>query len=79
MVTVFRESGLRFVIYRDDHSPAHVHVFGDGATKITLGAEGETPEVVRTAGAKANEVRKALQIVIEQRTMLMVKWEEFHG
>jgi hypothetical protein len=79
MVTIFRESGLRFVIYLDDHPPAHVHVFGDGATKIELGAEDGTPEVVRTAGTKTSEVTKALRIVIEQRAVLMEKWEEFHG
>ena len=42
MVTIHRASGLRVVIYVDDHEPAHVHVFGDGAAKIDLaGASGE--------------------------------------
>jgi len=36
MVTVFRAHGLRVVIFVDDHLPAHVHVFGDGQTKINL-------------------------------------------
>jgi len=41
MVTVHRARGLRFVIFVDDHEPAHVHVFGDGQAKIDLiGAEG---------------------------------------
>lgn len=79
MVTVLRESGLRVVIYLDDHPPAHVHVFGDGSTKIALGADGGTPAVIRTAGAKDNEVMKALLIVIEHRAFLMEKWKEFHG
>ena len=32
MVTVLREAGMRFVIYTDDHEPAHTHVYGDGET-----------------------------------------------
>jgi hypothetical protein len=39
MVTLFRESGLRFVIFIDDHAPPHVHVFGDGVAKIELGTK----------------------------------------
>lgn len=36
MVTVFRADGLRDVIFADDHTPAHVHVFGDGHGKVNL-------------------------------------------
>lgn len=79
MVTIFRESGLKFVIYLDDHPPAHVHVFSDGSAKIALGAEGGAPEVVRTRGMKTSQLKKALRIVIEHRAALMEKWEEFHG
>jgi len=35
--------------------------------------------VIRTAGAKDNEVKKALRMVIEHRALLMEKWKEFHG
>lgn len=79
MVTIFRESGLKFVIYLDDHPPAHVHVFGDGSVKIALGVEDDAPKVVRTRSMKTSELRKALRIVIEHRAALIEKWEEFHG
>jgi Domain of unknown function (DUF4160) len=79
MVTVLRESGLRVVIYLDDHPPAHVHVFGDGSAKIALGTEEAEPEVVRTRGMKPRQLTKALRIVIEHRAELTEKWEEFHG
>jgi hypothetical protein len=36
MVTVHREGGFRFVIYRDDHPPAHVHVIKDGEIIVQL-------------------------------------------
>jgi DNA-binding phage protein len=61
MVTVLRESGLKFVIYLDDHPPAHVHVFGDGKAKIALVTDDGAPKVARTTGMKASELRKALR------------------
>ena len=79
MVTIFRESGLRFVIYRNDHPPPHVHVFGDGSVKIALTNEDGVPEVVRAAGMKASDVRKALRIVSKRQAALPERWEEFHG
>jgi hypothetical protein len=37
MVTVHRAYGFRFVIFANDHSPPHVHVFGQGGeAKIAL-------------------------------------------
>ena len=52
MVTVLRVAGLRFIIFVDDHEPAHVHVFGDGQAKIDLlGADG-LPELSWVDGMK---------------------------
>ena len=37
MVVVHRAHGFRFVIYRLDHEPAHVHIVGrEGQAKINL-------------------------------------------
>ena len=36
MVTVLREAGMRFVIYTDDHEPAHTHIYGDGEARINI-------------------------------------------
>jgi len=67
MATIFRESGLRVVIFVDDHEPAHVHVFGDGQVKINLiGRDGE-PELVWADGMKRSDVRRAMQIVTRIR------------
>lgn len=39
--TVLRLSGMRFVVFTNDHVPAHMHVFGEGTAKINLrGADG---------------------------------------
>ena len=79
MVTVHREAGLRFVIFTDDHEPAHVHVIGDGNAKIDLTGPGGKPELVANDGFKAGVLRKALRIVAEQRAFLLEKWSEHHG
>ena len=79
MVTVLRESGFRIIIYTADHEPAHVHVFGDGETKIILiGADGQ-PEVVHQTRSSLRESRRALEIVTKYRDELLRRWSELHG
>ena len=79
MVTVYRAHGLRIIIFVDDHMPAHVHAFGDGHLKINLiGADG-LPEIVTIEGMKHGDVRRAMQIVIEQQQYLLSRWREIHG
>lgn len=80
MVTVLREAGLRVVIFANDHPPAHVHVFGDGETKIDLrsGGDGDAPRLVWAEGATRAEVRRAMRLVAERRVVLLARWEEIH-
>ena len=79
MVTVHRARGLSFVVFTDDHEPAHVHVFGDGQAKINLiGAEG-VPTLVWVDGMKRGDVRRAMKIVVERRDHLLARWREIHG
>jgi hypothetical protein len=79
MVTIFREYGLRFVIFIDDHGPPHVHVFGDGIAKIELGTNRDEVCVVDAEGMKTSVTRKAKRIVADRWDELMMKWKEFHG
>jgi hypothetical protein len=79
MVTVHREAGLRFIIFVDDHEPAHVHVIGDGAAKINLSGPDGVPELIDNDGFKTGDLRKAMRIVAEQQAMLMARWRELHG
>ncbi len=79
MVTVLRESGFRFVIFTDDHEPAHVHVYGDGEAKIQiLGREGK-PELIWVQKMKSSDVRKAMAIVTGHRSTLLAHWRKMHG
>jgi hypothetical protein len=79
MVTVHREAGLRFVIFVDDHEPAHVHVVGDGAAKINLSGPDGAPELIANDGFKTGDLRKAMRIVTAQQAMLRARWRELHG
>lgn len=79
MVTIHREAGLRFVVFVDDHEPAHVHVVGDGAAKIDLLGAGSEPELVRSTGFKAADLRKAMRIVAERQSEFIEKWNAIHG
>lgn len=79
MVTVYREAGFRFVIYSDDHEPAHVHVVGDGNAKVDLGRVNGIPEMVYSGGFRQGDVRRIMDIVRKQRAMLLKRWSDIHG
>ena len=58
MVVVHRAYGYRFVIYTDDHEPAHVHIVGAGLAKIHLLGPGGRPQVVDVRGIKRSDMRR---------------------
>jgi hypothetical protein len=68
MITVIRASGLRVIIFTDDHEPAHVHVFGDGHAKINLL---DDPELVWAESMTRTEVRKAMRLVSDHQSVLL--------
>ena len=79
MVTIHRAHGLRVIIFTDDHQPAHVHVFGDGQAKINLIGPDGAPVLVWAEGMKANELRRAVQLVRDQQEQFLARWREIHG
>ena len=79
MVTVHREGGFRFAIYRDDHEPAHVHIMKDGEVIVNLvGADGK-PEVRQAYGTSTADIRKIVRIVVARQAEFLAKWQEMHG
>lgn len=77
MITVLRAHGMRFVIYSNDHEPAHVHaIVGSGEAKINL--IGST-EVVQATGMTRAEIRKALDVVRTNRLLFLAEWRRIHG
>ncbi len=79
MVTIYRAHGLRIVIFTDDHEPAHVHVFGDGHAKVKLIGPDGGPELVWAEGMKRNEVRRVMDVVIEEQAAFLARWTSMHG
>lgn len=78
MVTVLRLAGLRFIIFVDDHEPAHVHVFGDGQAKINLIGPDGKPTLVWMDGLKRGDVRHAMKVAAERQDQLLARWREIH-
>jgi len=78
MVTVLRAHGLRVVIFTNDHQPAHVHVFGDGAAKINIAGPDGTPELVWANNMRGGDVRRAMRLVTEHQVSLLARWSELH-
>ena len=76
MPTVLRASGLRVIIWPNDHTPPHVHVFSaDGSAKIELIAV----RLTRITGMNRKDAAKALELVFEHETELLAAWEKIHG
>jgi hypothetical protein len=78
MVTVHRAYGFRFVIFSNDHSPPHVHLFGQGgeARIILEGPSGITLDWV--AGISRGDLRKLMQEVLRERERLIAMWRAIH-
>lgn len=76
MVTVHRAFGFRFVIFTNDHEPAHVHVFGQGGeAKINL----LSPEgLVWVVGISRADIRRIVEEVRNQRDVLLTEWRNIH-
>ncbi len=77
-MTVHRAYGFRFVIFSNDHSPAHVHVFGQGGeAKIILEGAGGI-RLDWAAGISRGDVRKLMQEVPRERERLIAMWRTIH-
>jgi hypothetical protein len=76
MPTIYRENGVRFVIYLDDHLPAHIHIIGDGEAKIALEPD---IELLWQRGFSNLDVKKALDVVRANRIEFLSRWKLIHG
>ena len=67
--------GYRFVIYNNDHRPAHVHVIkGERAARVHLA----TSELTENYGFTPAEVRRILKLSREHHAALMDAWRRLH-
>jgi hypothetical protein len=78
MVTVHRAHGFRFMIFSNDHGPAHVHVFGQGGeAKVVLEGAGGI-RLAEAAGISRGDLRRILQEAQRERARLMAMWRHIH-
>ncbi len=77
MPTVLRVGGMRFVVYPNDHLPAHVHVLGPGWI-VVVNLQG--PKVREVVGpCTQRDARRVLDLAVEHRAALLEAWRQFHG
>jgi hypothetical protein len=78
MVTVHRAYGFRFVMYTNDHSPAHVHVCGQGGeAKITFsGSKGLTLDWA--IGISRADIIRIMEEAQYERVRLIEAWRSLH-
>jgi Domain of unknown function (DUF4160) len=76
MPTLLRIEGLRVVIYPNDHPPAHVHVIGPD-WEVVINLIGLSVREIIDGGDR--EARRALQMVSENRAVLLDAWRAIHG
>lgn len=79
MVVVHRAFGLRFIIYLDDHEPAHVHVVGDGEARIAIMGPAGFPVMLSAIGMKTSTKRRVMDETLAQQDFLLAEWQRIHG
>jgi hypothetical protein len=79
MAVVHRAFGYRFVIYTQDHEPAHVHVTGPGHAKINLLGPDGRPELVFSVGIGRGDMRRLMAEADERWDDFLREWERIHG
>lgn len=79
MVVVHRAFGLRFIIYPDDHEPAHVHVVGEGEARVSIVGPNGLPLMLSAIGMKTSTKRRVMDEVLAHQERLLGEWRRIHG
>jgi hypothetical protein len=80
MPTLMSISGVRVVIYLNDHRPAHVHLLGpDHKAVIDLHCPGGPLSLRENYGFSRNELRRLMSVLDARVAALCVKWRVIHG
>lgn len=80
MPTIYRKDGFEILIYTNDHTPSHVHVFkAEGEVVINLGNENTPPQIRDNIYMNKKDERKALLIVAENQELFLAHWRRIHG
>ena len=83
MPKVWTEGGFTFVIFLNDHEPAHVHVFagrarnGASTLRILLQSRQVIPDRIPSSWTDA-QVRRALVIAVEHYDTFLETWSRLN-
>ncbi len=73
MPTLLNQDGFKFFFYANEHKPIHIHVmYGDDFAKIEL----NDIRVVQSY-LKQKDLKKALDIIKENRDDFIRRWNEW--
>jgi hypothetical protein len=78
MPTVLRLLGFEFVVFPNDHLPAHVHAY-HGDDVVVIDVSGAEPTVRRILGMKPRDVQRAVELATAHMGVLRQGWSRLHG
>ncbi len=79
MPTVLRTNGHRFMIFTDDHEPAHVHVFRAGNVAVfVLHCPDGPPELREQKGFRLREAHRIQKMLEAHIDYLCEEWKRIH-
>lgn len=79
MPTILRFTGLRVVIYPNDHRPEHVHVIGGGCEAVFELCCPDGPISLRESfGFTTQSLRRVLETLNAALLELCAAWEALH-
>jgi hypothetical protein len=77
MPRIFEQDGFRFFFYSNEHRPIHVHVrHGDGEAVFDVE---DGIDLRESQNMKMRELSKAQQLAVENRQLILEKWNEHIG
>jgi hypothetical protein len=80
MPTVQRFSGLRVVVYPNDHPPPHVHVIGRGCEALfELHCPSGPVSLRENYGFPVRDVPEMRRWLSERVPLLCGEWRRYHG
>lgn len=79
MVTVHRAFGFHFMIFKNDHRPAHIHVRGAGGeAKIWLGRP-KGSNIDWSQGIGRGDLKRIVDEIQREEAKLLASWRRLHG
>jgi hypothetical protein len=72
--TIFNKDGFKFFFYSNEHAPIHVHVRHAGGEAV-FEIENEI-ELRESQNMKIAELKKAQKLALENRDLILEKWNE---